>query len=120
MPSKNALTSSASPLACNSTRPSAGLGTHPVTLNPFAICLTESRKPTPWTRPSVQTCTAFIVKCRLLHTNGIIFPAIGRGRCPQIGGRTARGAHRQQRKYSPEDTTRYLHGEVSKAYPIPR
>src|SRR5436853_482006 len=41
LPSKNPPTSSASPFTCNSTRPSARLRTHPVTLNPFAICLTE-------------------------------------------------------------------------------
>jgi len=52
MASKNAFTSSSSPLTCNSTRPSGRLRTHPVMSNPVAICRTVQRKPTPWTCPS--------------------------------------------------------------------
>ena len=50
--SRKARSSSSSPLARNSTRPSGRLRTQPVTSKPLAIRFTDQRKPTPCTLPS--------------------------------------------------------------------
>ena len=78
--SRNAASSSAvRPLACISTRPSARFRTQPMTSKPFAICLTDQRKPTPCT---CTRCRKPVAKSSASSRKIVAERALARRVCP--------------------------------------